>query len=134
MAEHVRLGPAGLFDSRPLGFHQVQASSGARIVHMAGQAALDRAFQPLAVGDFAGQLAIALGNIDLCLEEAGAARSDIAMLRLYVVGHDPAQTPAIVEQLIAFFGHDRTPPATLVGVERLAMPELLVEIEAVAIA
>lgn len=133
MAEHERLNPARLFDSKSWGFHQVQISTGTRIVHFAGQAALDGEAGVMGVGDFAAQMAACLANIDIAREAAGVARTDIASLRLYVVDHDAEFVPIIIDQLTAFFGQDKTPPATLIGVARLAMPELMIEIEAVAI-
>jgi enamine deaminase RidA (YjgF/YER057c/UK114 family) len=133
VAEHRRLNPAGLFDGRMLGFHQIQVSQGNKIIHIAGQAALDGEARPLFPGDFAAQMAHALASLDIALRAAGAARGDVAMLRLYVVDHGSERVAPIVDLLTGFFGADATPPATLVGVSALAMPELLVEIEAVAI-
>ena len=133
MAEHQRLNPAGLFDSKSWGFHQVQISTGTRIVHFAGQGALDTEVEMIGVGDFAAQMAACLANIDIACKAALVGRTDIASLRLYVVDHQPELVPIIIEQLTAFFGQDSTPPATLVGVARLGMPDMLVEIEAVAI-
>lgn len=133
MADHIRLNPSGLFDSSSWGFHQIQISSGKRIVHFAGQAALDANAQIVGPGDFRSQMATCLANIDIACTAAGVSRSDIASLRLYVVDHNTDFTPVMIEQLSGFFGPDSTPPATLVGVARLGMPEMMIEIEAVAI-
>lgn len=134
MAEHRRLNPPGLFDSSSWGFHQIQISSGSRIVHFAGQGALDTSAAVVGPGDFGAQMATCLANIDTACRSAGVSRQDIASLRVYVVDHEPRFTPIMIEQLLAFFGADATPPATLVGVARLGMPDMMIEIEAVAVA
>jgi enamine deaminase RidA (YjgF/YER057c/UK114 family) len=133
MADHIRLNPSGLFDSKSWGFHQIQISSGQRIVHFAGQAALNANAEIVGPGDFRTQMAICLANVDIACTAAGVSRTDIASLRLYVVDHNPDLTPVMIELLGAFFGPEATPPATLVGVARLGMPEMMIEIEAVAI-
>jgi enamine deaminase RidA (YjgF/YER057c/UK114 family) len=133
MAEHNRLNPPGLFDSTSWGFHQIQISTGQRIVHFAGQAALDSDAAIVGVGDFRTQMATCLANIDIACAAAGVGRTDIAAIRLYVVDQNADFTPVIIELLSGFFGPDATPPATLVGVARLGMPEMMIEIEAVAI-
>jgi enamine deaminase RidA (YjgF/YER057c/UK114 family) len=134
MATHQRLNPTGLFDSSGWGFHQVQVSTGQRIIHFAGQAALDTEANVVGVGDFHTQMATCLANIDIACRAAGISRTDIASLRLYVVDHHEGLVPDMIELLTGFFGAEATPPATLVGVARLAMPDLLIEIEAVAVA
>jgi enamine deaminase RidA (YjgF/YER057c/UK114 family) len=133
MADHQRLNPDGLFDSTGWGYHQVQISTGTRIVHFAGQAALDHAFNVVGEGDFRAQMAACLANIDLACTGAGVSRRDIASLRLYVVNHHADLVPTMIELLTGFFGADHTPPATLIGVACLAQPELLIEIEGVAV-
>jgi len=138
MASHERLNPPGLFESSSWGFHQIQISSGRssggmRIIHFAGQAALDTDAAIIGAGDFRAQMAACLANIDIACTAAGVARTDIASLRLYVVDHNANLTAVMIELLTAFFGPDGTPPATLVGVARLGMPEMMIEIEAVAI-
>ena len=133
MASHQRLNPGGLFDSASWGYHQVQVSTGQRIIHFAGQGALDTAANVIGVGDFRAQMSACLANIDIACRAAGVTRGDIAMLRLYVVNHQPDDIPVMIEILTGFFGSDATPPATLVGVACLAMPDMMIEIEAVAV-
>jgi enamine deaminase RidA (YjgF/YER057c/UK114 family) len=133
MVRHERLNPPGLFDSKSWGFHQIQVSTGSRIIHFAGQAALDTSASIIGAGDFRAQMAACLANIDIACKAAGVGRADIASLRLYVVDHNADFTPVMIELLTDFFGPDATPPATLVGVARLGMPDMIIEIEAVAI-
>jgi enamine deaminase RidA (YjgF/YER057c/UK114 family) len=134
MATHIRKNPDTLFDASPWGFHQVQISTGQRMIHIAGQASLDRAAEIVGAGDLAAQMAQTFANIALALESAGAQRSDIASLRIYIVDYVPDHAPIIVAALLDFFGAEHVPPNALIGVQALAIPGLLVEIEATAIA
>ncbi|MGL6042666.1 MAG: RidA family protein, partial [Sandaracinobacteroides sp.] len=103
MADHQRLNPSGLFDSGSWGFHQVQISLGTRIIHVAGQAALDIEANVVGTGHFAAQMAKCLSNIDIACAAAGIGRSDVASLRIYVVDLDPDFAPIMIGQLTGFF-------------------------------
>lgn len=82
-------------------------------------------------GDIAGQIRAALANIDKLLEEAGMARANLVFLRFYTTDIDSfLQNYAVYADWIAPAGI--RPPQTLLGLSRLADPDLLVEIEAVA--
>lgn len=130
---HRRINPATLFDPSPFGFSQVVTTSGRRLVHCAGQTAWDRAGRIIGEGDFAVQMTAALGNLGHALEAAGADRKDVASLKIYVVDHRPEKLPVIGDALIDFFGPDHLPANTLIGVVCLAVPDFLVEIEALAV-
>ncbi len=132
MAVHQRINPPGLFDASAMAYSQVQRSVGGTFVQVAGQAALDASLNVIGAGDFSAQVDAALGNLAIALEAAGARRSDVNLVRLYVVGVSPERIPVLQTALRAFFGSE-LPPGTLVGVAALAMPELLFEIEATAV-
>ena len=65
--------------------------------------------------------------------EAGARRADVTSLHIFVVDYDLEKLPVIGEELSLFFGPDNLPANTLVGIDKLALPEFMVEIEAFAI-
>jgi enamine deaminase RidA (YjgF/YER057c/UK114 family) len=83
-------------------------------------------------GDLAAQCAQALANLAAVLAAAGATPADVLRLRTYVVGHSPDKLPVIGAALAAFYGDVLPAPNTLIGVEALALPGFLVEIEATA--
>jgi enamine deaminase RidA (YjgF/YER057c/UK114 family) len=75
----------------------------------------------------------AMRNVGLALAAAGASYADIVKITTYVVNYRPEQRIVIGQARAPFFAN-RTPPAsTLVGVFALALPDWLVEIEAVAV-
>lgn len=133
MAQHERLFPAGLLDSRQLAYSQVMVSRGTTLVHVAGQAALDAAFTLVGPGDFAAQAEMCFRNLGVALAAAGARPADVASLRIYVVDLDDAHIPVLKAALLSFFGPEHLPPGTLLGVARLAMAGLQIEVEATAV-
>jgi enamine deaminase RidA (YjgF/YER057c/UK114 family) len=84
-----------------------------------------------AAATFAEQVEIALDNLRKCLAAAGATPADIIKVTHYIVNLDPKDRSRL-EAYTKFIG-DHRPPSTLVGVAALAWPELLYEVEAMAI-
>jgi enamine deaminase RidA (YjgF/YER057c/UK114 family) len=78
-------------------------------------------------GDIGAQTREALRRIEIALNEAGAALSDVLRTRIYVTDISRWREVAVVHAEI--FGRIR-PAATMVEVAALIAPELLVEIEA----
>jgi enamine deaminase RidA (YjgF/YER057c/UK114 family) len=78
-------------------------------------------------GDIGAQTREALRRIEIALNEAGAALSDVLRTRIYVTDISRWREVAVVHAEI--FGQIR-PAATMVEVAALIAPELLVEIEA----
>jgi enamine deaminase RidA (YjgF/YER057c/UK114 family) len=56
----------------------------------------------------------------------------VVKITTYVVHHRPEYRPWISEARAAAFG-DHKPTSTLVGVEALALPDYLIEVEAIAV-
>jgi enamine deaminase RidA (YjgF/YER057c/UK114 family) len=78
-------------------------------------------------GDIGAQTREALRRIEIALNEAGAALSDVIRTRIYVTDISRWREVAMVHAEV--FGRIR-PAATMVEVAALIAPELLVEIEA----
>lgn len=101
------------------------------VLALAGQGAMSPDGEPMHPGDMAGQLALTLDNIETVLGQAGFSLGDVVRLGVYTTD---------VDLLLANWGPvaarlataGTRPGSTLLGVTRLAYPELLVEIEATA--
>lgn len=104
-------------------------STGDRIV-VAGTTATDDDGEPVAPGDPYRQAEHALDLVGDTLAEAGASIDDVVRTRLFVTEIDDWE--AIGRAHGEVFG-DVRPAATMVQVERLIHPELVVEIEAEAV-
>jgi enamine deaminase RidA (YjgF/YER057c/UK114 family) len=124
------LQPEGL--PRPESYSQVVVGAGTRTVYVAGQVAVDAAGQIVAPGSHAGQALQAYENVGRALAAAGATPADVTRITTYVVDYSPALLPDIAIARRALFG-GHLPASTLVGVAALARPEILVEVEAVAV-
>ncbi|RBY85708.1 RidA family protein [Blastococcus sp. TF02A-30] len=129
------LSPEGMF--QPVPYHHVSIGTGARQVHVAGQIARDADGNPVATGDLAGQVAQALRNTARGLSGAGASFAGVVRLRFFVTRWSPdrigdlmAGIGAVAEELGL---PQPLPPASLIGVDFLFEPDVLVEVEADAV-
>jgi enamine deaminase RidA (YjgF/YER057c/UK114 family) len=115
------------------GFSQaIEAIGGERVLFCAGQASVDADGSPLHAGDMAAQLHQSFDNLEAVLEQAGCSLANVVRLNYYVTDVDAFFAHhAVVTQRVAAAGV--RPSGTLLGITRLAFPELLVEIEATAV-
>ena len=123
--------PAGLLHNP--GFSQVVAARGTRTIYTAGQVSIDERGELVGAGDLAAQTVQAMRNVGLALTAAGASYADIAKITTYVVNYRPEHRAVIGKARAPFFANGVRPASTLVGVAALALPDWLVEIEAVAV-
>jgi enamine deaminase RidA (YjgF/YER057c/UK114 family) len=116
------------------GFSQaVEVTGGERVLYCAGQTSVDADGGPLHPGDMAAQITQAFDNLEVVLAEAGCGLANVVRLNYYVTDVDAFLAHHdVVTQRVATAGG--RPSGTLLGVTRLAFPDLLVEIEATAVA
>jgi enamine deaminase RidA (YjgF/YER057c/UK114 family) len=126
-----RLTPTGVF--KPAAYTQVVVASGRRMVFLAGQVSIDAEGTLVAPDDFAGQVKQVFANLQTALEGAGATPADVTKITIYVVNYKPELRPLLGEARAAVFGPATLPASTLVGVQALAEPGFLIEIEAIAV-
>lgn len=102
----------------------------------AGQVARDADGKHVGTGDLAAQTEQAFRNVATAVTAAGGSYADIAKLNVYVVDCSPDKMALFSEGVgrVASEGViDRLKPITLIGVQSLGEPDLLVEIEATAV-
>ncbi|MEK2477409.1 RidA family protein [Streptomyces noursei] len=117
-------------------YRQVSIASGSRLVFIAGQVSWDADGATVGEGDLAAQVEQCYLNIGTALAAAGGSFDDLAKLTFYVVDWTPDKMPRLLEGIsraAAKLGVTPVPPATLLGVAALDVPDHLVEIEATAI-
>ena len=115
----------------PKSYTHVAAATGSRLVFVAGQVA-DDARQSRRSRRSGAQAHQAFANVGRALAAAGAGPDQVARITIYVVGHRSENLSLISEARIAVFG-DHKPADTYVGVETLAEPGYLIEVEAIAV-
>ena len=104
-----------------------------RTLVCSGQTAIDADGKAQHAGDMKAQMGLALDNLAAVLEAGGMTLSDVIKLTIYTTDVD--QVLANWEMFAARVGAANVkPPQTLAAVNRLAFPELMVEIEATAAA
>ena len=116
-----------------MGYVQANEVSGAqRTIFVAGQGSVDGEGSPVHPEDMGAQIDQTLDNLETVLREAGAGLPDVVRLNMY--------TPD-VDRFLEAYGAAAgrlaqagcRPASTLLGVARLAFPEMLVELEATAV-
>lgn len=119
--------------SLAFGFNQAELVEGAsKILFCAGQTSVDANGAPQHAGDMAAQMSLALDNVEAVLHEAGLGLGNLVRLNFYTTDVD------------AFLANERVlgmrlgavgvmPAGTLLGVSRLAFPELMIELEGTAV-
>ena len=114
-------------------FSQVVIAGGRRTIYTAGQVAIDAQGALVGGDDLAAQTAQAMRNVGLALAAAGTGYADIVKITTYVVNYRAEHRTIIGGARRPFFTGATPPASTLVGVAALALPEWLVEIEAIAV-
>ena len=115
------------------GYVQANDISGAqRVLFCSGQTSVDAEGSPVHPGDMRAQTGQVLDNLETVLNNAGLKLSDVVSIHYYTTDIDRFNTEgaAVVGMRLGQAGCQAT--STLLGVTRLAFPELLVEIEATA--
>ncbi|WP_420348209.1 RidA family protein [Pelagibius sp.] len=116
------------------GYNQAEVLEGTkRHLVCAGQTAVDAEGAPQHPGDMRGQIALAVDNLEAVLQAADMGLVNVVRLGIFTTDVDDAMKHFDI--LGARFGPlGVSPPMTLLGVSRLALPPLLFEIEATAAA
>ncbi|ACU38123.1 RidA family protein [Actinosynnema pretiosum subsp. pretiosum] len=128
------INPEGLPEVPP--YRQLSVATGSKLLFLAGQVSWDATGATVGDGDLAEQVAQCYRNVAKGLAGAGATLADLAKLTVYVVDWTPDKMPQFLEgvaRAAADLGGVPVPPASLIGVAALDVPEHLVEVEAVAV-
>ena len=116
------------------GFVQAVDTKGAqRVVYCAGQTSVDENGVPLHAGDMRAQVGQALDNLETVLEKADLNLSNVVRLSIYTTDVDALISVMDVSVTRLAEGNCNA-AQTLLGVARLAFPDLMVELEATAVA
>lgn len=116
----------------PATYSHVVVATGTRMVFVAGQEPEDARGDLVGPGDLAAQARQVFGNLGRALAAAGARPDQVARITIYVVRHRPEYLPVIEAARVELFGNHK-PVDTIVGVEALAQPGFLIEVDATAV-
>jgi enamine deaminase RidA (YjgF/YER057c/UK114 family) len=132
MVQNRKINPWAWQDA--FGFSQAIETTGhTRVLRCAGQTSVNADGEPQHAGDMAAQMTLALDNLEVVLKAADMTLSNVVRLNVYVTDIEASlQHFEATEQRLA--GAGVQPAITLLGVARLFAPELMIEIEADAVA
>lgn len=120
--------------SLKLGYNQAELiECPSRHLICAGQTSVDAEGNPRHAGDMRSQIGLALDNLETVLAAAGLGLGNVVRLAVYTTDVEAALSNFDMVGM-RFGPAGCAPPMTLLGVSRLAMPDLLFEIEATAAA
>ena len=115
-----------------LGFNQGELVRNATTtLHLAGQSAMSADGQPMHDGDIAKQTELALDNLEAVLAETDMGLEHVVKLDIFTTDVDALlMNYGLIAARLGAAGVN--PPGSLIGVARLAYPQLMVELAATA--
>jgi len=125
-----RIQPAGV--SKPVGYTHVVRARGGSTVYIAGQVAADETGKVVGEGDFGAQARQVFANLRAALASVGAGFEHVVKTTTYIVNYTPDMRDALRAARAEGMG-DNAPASTLIGVQALASPAYLIEVEAIAV-
>ena len=133
MAENSGQGPRRRYIKRPTAqaraYSQAVITEGGRIVWLAGQIAAEDSSGNSLAGDFDGQVREVFARLNRTLEEAGGSLADMVTMTVFIT--DARYGDRFTELRKETFG-DNFPASALITVAGLARPEMLVEVQGIA--
>ncbi|MFF4620520.1 RidA family protein [Nonomuraea jabiensis] len=117
-----------------MGYNQGEIVSGhTRTLYCSGQTAMSAEGKPRHADDMAAQLALSLDNLEAVLGEAGMSLANLVRLNVYTTDVDRLfEHYGVLAARLGAAGV--APSTTMLGVTRLAIPDLMVELEGTAVA
>jgi 2-iminobutanoate/2-iminopropanoate deaminase len=112
-------------------YSQAVITSGGRVIWLAGQVAVEDSAGRSLAGDFDGQVREVFARLGRTLEEAGARLSDMVTMTVFIT--DTRLGDRFTQLRREIFG-DNFPASALITVAGLARPEMLVEVQGIAVA
>ncbi|HEX3416311.1 MAG TPA: RidA family protein [Stellaceae bacterium] len=111
-------------------YSQAVITEGGRIVWLAGQVGAADASGNSLSGDFDGQVREVFARLSQTLEEAGGCLADMVTMTVFIT--DARHGDRFTELRKEIFG-DNFPASALITVAGLARPEMLVEVQGIAV-
>lgn len=126
-----RGNPPGMKHARATVYnHFVRVDSPKSMIFVSGQLARDDDGKQVGAGSMLEQTRQCLRNIEKALAAAGASMSDVVWTTVYTV--DIREFKQIVAAREEFFFKDNLPTSTMIEINHLSEPGMLVEIQVIA--
>jgi enamine deaminase RidA (YjgF/YER057c/UK114 family) len=116
---------------RPYGYSQVVEVTGGRTVYISGQVPLDTNNEVVGVGDFVAQVRQAFENVRLGLEAVDMTFQNVVKMQFFLT--DIADLPKVRDVRDEYVNTQQPPASTSVQVGALFRPEVLFEMDVIAV-
>ncbi len=128
------VNPRTLTDKVTSVISHVVVTTASKLAFISGQVAVDETGTLVGSGDYYAQAIQVFTNLKYALEAARADPLYIAKMNIFVVNHHPELISIIFDAGFHVFGSNWPKTAsTYIGVQALADPEWLIEIDAIVI-
>jgi enamine deaminase RidA (YjgF/YER057c/UK114 family) len=125
--------PPSLFDPVPYAFsHLAKTPPGSRLIFIAGQGGEENKEGDLSP-DFRRQTSQALQNIQKALRAHSLDMRSVVKVTTLVVDHNKERLQTLVEEFQKVWPENNFPVNTLIPVTKLALDNMLIEIDAIAV-
>lgn len=111
----------------------VVEKNGIKNIYLSGQVGVDCQKNLVGDGELPDQLQQAFINIQIALQNVNETIESIVKMNIYIVNYHPEDAQIIREAMHQYFKPCELPTMSLIGVQALAEPRFLVEIDAEAI-
>ncbi|MEO8629724.1 MAG: RidA family protein [Betaproteobacteria bacterium] len=130
MAGKKFINPPGL---KPLGMYtQVTCANAGTLAFISGQVAVDAEGNVVGSGDLQAQTVQVFENLKLALAGVGATFTDVIKFTIFMTDLTPEARKTVMNVRSRYISVTQPPAATMVGIGKLVLDDLLIEIEAVA--
>jgi enamine deaminase RidA (YjgF/YER057c/UK114 family) len=133
MSQIKHIQPEDLFDSKHFGFSQVVTSPPGTMVFVSGQVGMGKDGKMVDEENFEAQATQAYENLITALKAAGASADDVTMIRVYIPNYKLELAMKLGPIFGKYFDPNKLPAQTMIGVQSLIMPNIMIEIEAMAV-
>jgi enamine deaminase RidA (YjgF/YER057c/UK114 family) len=116
---------------KPTGYTHLVIAPDGRTVYIAGQVAFDSTGAIVGEGDFTAQAEQVYTNLERALRSVGGSMTDLVKTTTFIT--DIKNLPSLREVRARRLSKTQPPANTLLQVSSLARPELLIEIEGIAV-
>lgn len=132
MANIIHKNPEALFDPTPFAFsHATSTPDKGRYIFISGQSGGQDLAHHLSE-DFRTQVQFALLNLETVLKAYHLKPEDVLKITVLIVDHNQEKLRIWTEEMHHIWKHNKFPASTLIPVPRLALDDMLVEVDAIA--
>jgi enamine deaminase RidA (YjgF/YER057c/UK114 family) len=118
----------------PTAYSHVVKVTGGTQVFIAGQVPVNSSGEVVGKGDFAAQADQVFSNLTNALAAVGADWSNVVKIVQYIPGYNAERhRPVLGAMRQKYLVGDQLPVSTLLGIQALANPDFLIEVDAIAV-